>query len=350
MVGVDLLTNVASALSQTFAKKIANQWNRVTVLASKLPSEGAAQGNAKNVAWDVGFTSAVAASYAEGDDVGSGEMSVDTFVPATLSWGHYRTAFQVSETEFDAAAASIGSADALISLFDARIMSSVGVLAAAVNSDLWIGDGTDGSGNPTIVGLHGGALETTGTYATILRSSYGEWAGNVLSNGSVARPLTVSLMEQMDAQIFARSSLKPNLIVCDPQTFRKYKGLFESLRRFEGVSVSQYDTSTSELFFQGIPIHRDKDAPSGTMTFINTDELAKVYLPASPMSSEDVWKVAQREGEGDSGDFVTPTGLPFKIVPLAKTGDSLKFMIKVVLNLKVRRPNCMGYISDIDVS
>ena len=235
-------------------------------------------------------------------------------------------------------------------MFDLRIQGCVSKLASVINVDLWSGTGTDLSSNPNIVGIEGGALEASGIYAGINRASQTEWKGNVLANGGVARPLTIDLMEQMDANIFTASSEKPDLIVCDPATFRKYKGLFEPIRRIEGERVSKYDTSTSELFFQGIPIHRDKDAVAGTMAFLNTREMAKVFLPGSDMSEEDVFKVEWVEGKGESGAEVTPTGLPFRIVPLAKNGDSLKFMVKCVLNLKVMRPNCMGYIKDISVA
>lgn len=348
MAGLSVLADVSNALSQRFAAKISLNWNRQAILAAKLPTE---QGFGKNVAWDAGFSGATASSYAEGTDVQTGELNIDAFVPATLSWAHYRSAFQVSETEFDAAASSAGSADALVRLFDTRVMGSVEKLASKVNADLWSGTGTDGSGNVSIVGLQGGALETSGTYAGILRSTYSEWAGNVLANGGVARPLTIDLMEQMDANIFTGSSMKPDLIVCDPATFRKYKGLFEPIRRVEGESVMKYDTSMySEVFFQGIPIFRDKDAPAGTMTFLNRSQVAKVFLPGSNMSEQDVFKVDWVEGSGGSGDEKTPTGLPFRIVPLAKNGDSLKFMVKCVLNQKLVRPNCMGYIKDINVT
>lgn len=349
MSGINLLTDVANSLSQRFASKLARQFNRMAVLGAALPSEA---GFGKNVAWDVEMDGATAGSYHEGDDVAGGELNVDALVPATLSWGHYRSAFQVSETEFDAAATSAGSADAIVRLFDERIMSAGMKLASVINGDLWSGDGTDGSSNPDIVGVQGGALETSGSYAGLDRGTYPLWKGNVLANGGVGRSLTVDLMDQMDANIFTASGVRPNLIVCDPATFRKYKGLFEAVRRVDGEGpIKRYDTSTSELFYQGIPILRDKDAPSGTMTFLNTNLVSKVYLPISPMSSEDVFKVQEVEGQGGNGEGENNSlALPFKIVPLAKNGDSLKFMVKCVLNLKVQRPNSMGYIKDISVA
>jgi hypothetical protein len=346
MSGIDLLTNVAGALSQRFASKLARQYNRMSVVSAALPTE---EGFGKNVAWDAEFSGAGASSYAEGTNVAGGELNVDALVPATLSWGHYRSAFQVSETEIDAASSSAGSADAILALLEERIMSSGAKLASVINVDLWSGTGTDGSGNPNIVGLQGGALETSGIYAGVNRATYAEWKGNVLANGGVARALTIDLLDQMDANIFSASGVRSNLLVTDPATFRKYKGLFESVRRIEGTGpIDRYDTSTSELFYQGIPILRDKDAPAGTMTFLNTNDVKKVYLPSTKMAQSDVFKTMMKEGVGSNGDGENNfTGLPFKIAPLAKNGDSLTFFVKCVLNLKVMRPNSMGYIKDI---
>ena len=346
MSGTDKLTNVANALSQRFTARLARQFNRMAVLGGALPSQA---GFGKNIAWDTEFSGATAGSYAEGTDVQAGELNVDTLVPATLSWPHYRSAFQVSETEFDAAATSQGSADAILRLFEERVMSNSMKLASVINQDLWAGTGTDGSGNPNFVGFTGGALDASGLYANVDRGTYAEWKGNVLANGGISRSLTVDLIEQGDQNIFNNSGLRPTLLVCSSGVFRKYKGLFESVRRVEGEGpIQHYDTSTSMLFWNGIPVLRDKDAPSGTMLMLNTNMIKKVYLPNSDMSKQDVFKVVEREGQGGNGDGENNNlTVPFKIVPLAKQGDSLKFMIKVVMGLKVERPNSCALIKDI---
>lgn len=346
MAGIDLLSNVSNALSQRFSPRLARQFNRMAVTGAALKSE---RGFGKNAAWDVEFSGAGAGSYAEGADVAGGELLVDTLVPATLSWGHYRSAFQVSETQFDAAASSAGSAEAIVKLFDERIMGSGMKLASVINVDLLTGSGTDGSGNPNIVGLLNGSLEASGNYANISRSTYTEWKGNVLANGGIARPLTIDLIEQLDANIFTASGLRPTFGLCSPGVWRKYKGLFEPIRRVEGTGpINHYDTSTSLVMWNGIPILRDKDVPAGKMILVNDRMVSKVFLPSSAMSAEDVFKVEERQGAGGNGDGeVNSLNLPFRIVPLSRNGDSLKFMVKCVLQLKVERPNSMGYISDI---
>jgi hypothetical protein len=362
---IDVTSDIASALSQRFAVKIARQYNRVTVIAKELPTEGAVQGNAKNVAWDVvlgdsynGFGQ-TASAYNEGTAVSSGEETTDTIAPAILPWGLYRSAFSVSDQEFDTAFVSGGSAtEASMKLLEERILSACGKLASVENVDFWSGTGTATSGAyigaPNIIGFFGGALAASGTYAGLSVSNYPSWGSNVLANGGVPRPLTFDLMAQLESEIFNGCSEKPNLIVCSTNVWRKYSALFEPLRRFED-GQSAYNTSVDTLLWRGIRIIRDKDAPeaagSGTMLFLNTEHVKKVYLPPSDASRQDVWKVQDKSLEGSNGDKeVTDMSVPVRIIPLARAGDYSTFMAKSTVQLKVERRNSCGIISDISIT
>lgn len=258
---VDTLALVSNALSQTFEKELARQFNRATVLASIVPAKA---GGGKNAAWDTAFSGATAATVAEGADVSGGEYASDVNVPAVLDWAHYRSSFSVTETEIDAAASSVGIPTALEDIFGERINGSMTKLAALVNSDMFSGTGTDGSGNKTIVGLYGGSCDATGIYATINRATYSEWAGNVLANGSVARPLTTDLLATAEASIFTRSGKDFDFIIASPGVCRKYEALFQSLQRvsIDGVrgqtfgQGAQSRLESTGMFYKGRPILR----------------------------------------------------------------------------------------------
>lgn len=349
---LDKLTNVANALSQRFASKLAIQFNRSTVTGQIIPTE---PGYGKNVAWDVLMNGAELAnggvgSYAEGTDVVSGDFAQDVALPAVLSWASYRQAFAMTELELDAAGSSQGSAEALIRLLDTRVMGSVTALASKVNSDLLVGDGSDASTNQTIVGLLGGSLDATGTYAGLDRGTYPLWSGNVMANGGVARALTTDLMEQMLVNIYVASGTRPDVIICSPNVKRKYKSLLEPLRR---LAEPVYKTSAEAAVFSGMDIFEDKDlvesGGKGTMIFLNRQHVSKVFLPVNSMSDSDGSGAKSMEGYGSNGEDKQSLSVPFRIVPLAKTGDYVKFMVKCVLQLKVNRPNAHGYISDIAV-
>lgn len=348
-----LLTNISSALSLTFADTLARQFNRSAVLGGLLPSKpGSGGGNGKSHNWDVEMDGATAGSYAEGDDVASSEFAVDTLVPAVLPWAAYRSAFWVSQLQLDAAASSVGVASALNRLLGERILSSCSKLSKLLNQDMWAGTGTDGSGNPTIVGLTGGSLLNTGNYAGLSRVTYPLWKGNVLANGGIPRALTTNLLNQADEAIFNKASgMQADLIVMDSASYTKYQGLFTPIHRVEGERIGSFDPGVSSLFFKGIPVHRDVDAPAGTIAFLNTKHVKKLWVP--PSSEFGMNSVMSREvmGAGFNGESeVGELDLPFRVQALAQGGDSVKIMVYGYFQMEVDRPNCMALIQDVDVA
>lgn len=339
-------TAVADALSQRFQSKMAVQWNRTCVLGSKLKGT---PGQGKNVAWDTSMDGATASTHAEGADLVAGDFQSDERLAAILPWARYHSAFNVSDSLINQARTSLGSASQLIALFDAEVMSSMTKLAEKVNEDLWVGDGTDGS-NASIVGFLGGALEGAGsTYAGIARNSYPLWAGNIDATGGVSRPLTHDLMAKMENTINSASGMSPNLIVCDDAVWVKYQGLFTSGIRADALGTPHLDAGSTVLYFQGVPVVRDRQAPLGTMLFLNTNEAEIQFLPFSADSTRDV-PAMQQEGFGSNGDNRMGLGVPFQIKPLARLGHSQKFVINTELQLCVKRPAAFGYISDISVA
>jgi hypothetical protein len=223
----EYLASINSALSQIFAEPLARQWNRSTILLNRLMAKGdIGDGKGKNVAFDVEFTGNQASTVAEGSDVQPNEFQSDVNMPAVLPWAHYRSSFQISETEFDAARSSLGTPAALQDLFGDRILGAGAQIARKIENDVFQGTGVDASGNPTIIGIFGGALVTSGGYAGINAGTWTEWQTNILANGGVARTLTVDLLDQADALIFTASSEPWDLITTSAGVSRKYGGFF----------------------------------------------------------------------------------------------------------------------------
>ncbi len=344
MAGIQLTSDISSALSTTFDALLSRQFNRTAVTASLLKAVPETTG--KQVAWDVLMNGASASCYAEGADVGNGEYNVDKPVPATLAFGLYRSAFWVSSHSLEVAAGSLGNAVALQNLFGERMFDSVTALSALINSEIISGTGTT-SGNPGIFGLLGStALSATGIYANIDRSTYPLWAGNVLANGGTPRALTVDLMDLLEQNIYVASNVRPNCIVTTPGVVRKFKGLFTPYQRFNAAGPNpRFDASTTEIFYQGIPVIRDKDMTTGTMAFLNTDQVSLRFPAAFGSADPDNSMAASMvSSNGQDADVIS---LPFSVEALAKTGDSMKIMVRTALQLKVARPSSCGYISDI---
>jgi hypothetical protein len=360
---INTSSQLGPALTQRFALKLAHQYNRETVLASEIGVEADGIGNAKNVAWDVVLPDLYAGlgqqagNFTEGTPMDPTEFTTDTIAPAILPWGQYRNGFAVTEMEFLQAFASVGGGPVgtTSGIFAERVLSAASTLMSLQNKDLWTGTGSGTGGKPCIVGFMGGALSGPGsTYATVNRTNYPSFSGNFLANGGVGRPLTFNLLSQLETNIFIASGQKPTKIVASPNVWREYSNLFEPLRRFND-DINVYSTSTDVLMWRGIPVIRDKDGYEGdgygSLLMINENYVTKTYLPFPGMLSElDTAKARVEMGKGFNGKEFTPTGVPFRIVPLFRDGDYFRFMLTSYVQLKVTRPNTCGYITDITIN
>ena len=225
--GAETLSDLSDALSTLFMPKLYRQWNRMAVAAALLDAE---PGYGKAANFDVEFSNGEADNVADGADVEDAELYSDTDVAATFAWANYRQSFKISENEIDAAASSMGSAEALLDIFGNRVFGANAKVISKINKHIYSGSGADG-GNPSLVGLLNGALEESGSYGSLLRSTYSEWEGHALANGGTPRPLTIDLLNQLDEQIYTSSGLDWDFALASPGVFRKYAGLFEEVRR-----------------------------------------------------------------------------------------------------------------------
>lgn len=352
------LSSIGPALSQVFGPDLARQWNRSAITAALI---AATAGGGKNAAWDVEFSGATAGNASEGSDVGAGEYNSDVNVPAILPWATYRSSFQITELELDAAASSVGIPQALQDLFGDRVFGAGAKIARAINADMISGTGTatgvDGVVSPTLTGILGGALDATGAYAGQTRGTYPEWAGNVVSNSGILRPLTLDLLAQLDQNIFAASREPWTHVLASPGVLRKYEGLFEPVRRYPGNGNpagqpsygggANFDGSMQvDAYYKGRPVLRDPSMTAGYLAFVNTRQLMAKYLPRM-MTPQDAVIARMLNLTGSSGSVTDVTSIPARIAVLAKTGDSIKVSVKLVLAMIAKRPNSMGYIKDI---
>jgi len=357
------LSSIFSALPFVLVKDIARQWNRTTHFLGALNARPGAvsPGAGKSVNFVTEFSGATAGTVAEGSDVANSEFNSDVNVPATFTWATYRSSFQISEVEVEAARMAVGSATAMIDLFGERVLGCAAKIARSIETDALTGTGVDGSGNPTLVGIFGGALAASGNYGGISRGTYTEWAGNVVSNGGVGRALSADLLEQLDSNIFTASSIPWNMIVTSAGVTRKYAGLFTAaaapMTRFNdnagnpayglGVANNQQMQQAS-LFFKGNPVLRNPVSPAGQLAFLNTDMIELKYLPYG-LSGRDLAFLQQIGLEGSTGGQspMQAAGIPVRLAELAKTGDSVKVTLRATVAMCVKRPNSSGLVTDI---
>lgn len=344
-----VLSDISTALSTFFDAEMQRQFNRLSVLAEAVPKQF---GGGKAVNWDVRLSrSTHAAAFTEGADVDSSEFNVDPTVPATLGWAMYRTAFSLSGISVAAAATSVGSALELLDQFQSNLEDAASDLVSKINSELYSGTGS----NSRIAGLVGaGALAATGTYATVNRSTYAEWASNVLANGGTPRLLSKGLIDNLEAAIYRASGKTPRLIVTTPEVCTKYEALFATEMRVQvdrgeasplantpnvGAPFIPSNSGYTGLFYKGIPILRDRDCPSGKMFLINPDLVCIRVLPQVNLGAAVRSETRQANA-----------GISVKVESLAKTGDADKFQLVTYLQLQCKRPNTCGVLADISES
>lgn len=361
------LQTIFSALSQVLAPDIYRQWNRTTYFLGLInAAKGVSAGGGKNVAFDVEFTGATAGTVAEGADIAAGEYNSDVNVPMFMPWATYRSSFQISEQEVDAARTSVGSADALLDLFGDRILGCSAQIARAIEIDSLTGTGVDSNGDPTLVGIFGGALAASGAYGGLNVGTYPEWASTVLANGGTTRTLTPDLMAQADQFIFTQASVPWNLLVTTAGVTRRYENFFTFgnafgtqqplVRMNDDGSAPSYGMGIAnnsqmqleQLFFKGRPVNRNPVAPTGKLAFLNTDFIKMKYLPHVPTRNEiEFFQSIGIQGSSGGNQPIQATGIPVRVVEVAKTGDSHKVSMRVTCAMAAVRRNAMAIVQDI---
>lgn len=338
---------ISSALATLFEDRIVHQINRSVVLANLLPITS---GQGKNIQWVARFGTATGSVIADGADVSV--YNSDSKVPAVLQYGTYHDAFSITG-KARAAAAAAGNPQELVDLFAEEIEESVQRLALKIAVDTYTGTGAADNINGLLSASGAApAIGATGTYATIARGTYSQWAASVAANGGVGRGLSLSLMREMRRLIYTASGEKPDLIVTDPIQHEAYANLLGANRRYiqdvllRGQSI-KLDGGYQVLEFDGIPVVEDVNHPAGKMTFLNTRYVSYKQLP-SPSDSLNMGKGSlSLHGTPEEQYGAQNTKLTARVQPLAITGDALKFALFAYPQVQCKRPNTCGVIEDL---
>lgn len=340
--------DIQPALAQTMAPLLVRAWNRSSELLSRVTiMAGGGQGNGQNVAWNVQFSGAAADTFAEGSDVGGGELTHDVEKTASLGWGRYRSAFQLSDTEIDIANANMGNARELENLLEERLFDAVAVITSKINQDMIAGTGTGTGGNPTIVGAIS-ALAATGSYAGLNKATYSQWAGNVNANGGILRPLSLDILSKAEQSAFVASGASQDVLISTAGILTKYEGLFNAVQRVitQNGPITRLDGSSETLYWRGKPLVRDKDMSAGYLLGLRSAGIELRFLPAAPLPA--AWQpMTMRELISTNGDQQKALGAFIKVTPLARTGSAVKFMAQVHCQAKFRRTNEHFVVGDI---
>jgi hypothetical protein len=340
------LTTISNSLATIFEDSIASQINRATVLLQVLPVSDGKTG--KNIAWVARFGNAVGGARAEGAPVAN--TNSDTKVPAVLEYGTYDDSFSITGKALAGAANTRNPAD-LENLFTEELMECCERLAKGVAIDLYVGTGA--ADHITGFVASAGAIMDTGTYATIDRGTFPQWAGTVDGNSGVGRALTFDLMRDVRRQVYRASGQKPDLIITTPEIHEKYGSLFGQQRRYMTEirlrgSMITLDGGYMLLEFDGIPILEDIDCPTGDMLFLNTRYINVLQLPDVANNVNGAAGVVGIAGSDEEQLGQPSRKLRARVNPLGRDGDRFTFQLILYPQLRVRRPNTCAVLTDID--
>lgn len=346
MATVDL-ASIANVLQRRFEPDVVAQIQRAAPMLQVLgPNVRDAEGSV--IQWDVKFGAAgygASASIAEGADVAT--FNTDEKKAAVLPFGTYFDAFEITGKALASAVAS-GNPASIAALFESEIRDSAQRLAHALATEFYVGDGS----GERMVGLLGGAILDSGTYAGINRASYTQWRGTVRANGGVARPISFTLLRQLSTLVYKAAGLRPGFIVCGPSTHDQYGALFGDQRRYvtdinTPGGMMKLSGGYRALEHDGVPIMEDVNCPEGMFLFLNLDYLLFRQLPQPGMVPTRSMGERNLETAPEQTRGGGPIPIRVRIQPLAINGDKYRFALYVYPQVQVRRPQAFGVLQDI---
>jgi hypothetical protein len=333
------LTDVVDSLPPMFDAQLQDTTNTAAPVLSRISIEAGAQAGPN---WSALFDGKTTAVALEGANFAAG--SNDTILAATLPWATYQNTFTITDRALNAAMTSINAAQGVRQLFMTHLRRAMASAVSKVELECFVGTGSGG----TIYGLCGGVLALTGTYAGIARGDYAGWKSNVLANGGNARPLTISLLENMASQIYRKTNRQPTEIVCHPDQFLTMKDLCTPSVRISnmpgGKTPFSMSTADNMVDFKGIPVVQSNNCPSGKVVFLSRDHIRLKFLPQQSVGDSINMQVLAGQA-GASGNYDS-VPLPITVEAIPRSGFNHSYNVSVTAQLQVDLPGAHGVIED----
>lgn len=327
------LSSISNALGQKYPDRIVRNINRMSVLLAILPIVA---GAGKNCAWDAEGDGAIAENFSEGADVSN--YGSDTIQPATLNWGAYRSNFRIHHLAAAAAATNVAGPNDARDLLTRNIMNGASKLASVLNAAAYSGAGT----GTTLAGLHGIAVDSTGTYANIDPATYTWWVST--ETDSASELLTLDQIRTDLGSIYDQCGMTPDFALCSTAVFNKIKALFDASLKYnvsaEVTTVRgtmKLVNSPEVIVIDGCQFIRDKDATASAIIYCNS-EFMEWQVLAQPQGFAS--PLVDMIGQTDPSAANLLRGL--YAYELGRTGSSRKVSIEAHLQLVIRRRNAFG--------
>jgi len=329
-------TDIAGALAQEYPEVFSTVF-RTFVLAQIIPTK---PGKGKNDSFDVKVRGTqVARKPTDGQDVTT--YVADTYVPATGEWAEYDAAVKVTGKAMAIAGSSGGTAEDVKDQFGQALNAAFEEIADMMAVDAYAGADTSPY---SLIGLSPtdttGLLGSSGTIYNIDRGSVTAWAGNVLRNGGVKRPITAKLLDQSLTQVFNTRGTAPKVMITTSALCDSLKDSF-GLKYVQDISVGGrpivLQGGYRAIVHNGIPIVRDPHARAGTLLGLDTDTLSFRQL----INPNDPFVMATTQQLKASGTVEFPGGsipMSVQVKPLSIGGNYVRYMANLFVQLRCSDP------------
>lgn len=369
---VQVLSDIAAALTLVYSKPCVNNIKRGSVLLSLLPFMLSTDKTPSGTAKFSGASNPT--GTAEGARKAYSDASHEIEIPFTGAWAIYDGVISVSEraqaiTRGNVAPQSVGAQGG--SLLKGRVLDKYERIILGVGAHLY-----SGSSSNQIVGV-ATAIDGTGTYEGIDPSTYTEWvsAENTLAETSLS---FTNLGTYLIDAIRALCNEKPTFIVTTPTVHRQIKALYGSTAvpyvsemeipganagdgRVTPDRVVRLSAGADVINFEGTPIVADSACTANTLYGINTRYMYMQQLPyvRDEMFDVDRMTAALREAVGNPnlpslGPNVVaeiraliqnPNGLIPYFKQLGASGSSDELLVSVDVQLMCSRRNAHGKLT-----
>lgn len=166
------------------------------------------------------------------------------------------------------------------------------------------GNGGSGANQKEISGA-AAIVDSTGTIFNVDPNTYPVWSSVEMANGGTNRPIAENLMSQCVMQIQIAGGLWPNVGFASDGVFRAFGALLTSLKRFNDTTNLKGGYAALDFTASGptIPIRWERDTPSNSLYFFNTEHLTEFQMSDWEFMEED-GAVLSRVANVDAYEFV----------------------------------------------
>lgn len=333
---------IQANLNTVFAPRISSQINNLTPTLAAMPKSMEFAGQ-KVITWNIQTSlNPGGGSYASGADITLAGNEYAVEVPAALGWKYVQVPFQVAASTI--AQTPGNGPEAYSQLLVKQIDDAGTALAKKLGSFVF----TDGTGNSGLdpAGFLAALGSVSGSYAGVSRATYTVWQPYLNANGGTGRPLTKTLLDTGETNIYTKSGMSFDYIVTTPSILQTYESLFTNatvpIVRTES-DQSKYGMGATELYYKGKPVYRDINCPAGYLFMVSRSSWNMQMLP--PVSSQGGIQLLQgnKALTNQTGDL----GIQVGIELLGKTGDNYKGFLKVYYNNQCTNPNYNACFADL---